>query len=56
MVGCSTGDPWVLSANTLPEPADTVPFTGTGLHYPLLDTGITTTHVPARVSGTRRGI
>ena len=50
------GDPRVPSANSLPEPADTVPLTGTGLHYPLLDMGIATTCVPARVSGTRRGI
>ena len=55
-VWCSTGDPRVPSANTLPEPADTVPFMGTGLHYPLLDMGITTTRVPTRVSGTRHGI
>ena len=49
-IGCSTGDPRVPSANTLPEPTDTVPFTGMGLHYLLLDTGIATTRVPAQVS------
>ena len=55
-VGCSTGDPRVPRANTLPEPADTVPFMGTGLHHLSLDMGIATTRVLVQVPATRRGI
>ena len=39
-LGNGKGDPRVFRSKTVPVPADTVPLTGTGLHYPWSATGM----------------